>query len=221
MKISLRALLSILLFTPLIATCASSEFDSSKPEKIITAFQKLPPYEMFCQDETWRSAEPIKVGAKFETYLSKEFYKLFFWSQCGEPKLPPGYSGMNNIFYWDVRFGIENAGLTNRVKNIRIRPAKYQGSDKAIVNVLFDPLPHELKNITTTYTLIREDGHWKIDDIAPKGVEPVEGEDEEVAADQQQLLESSNSIKNDMQNNYRAAEVRYQQEQAKKSAPKK
>jgi hypothetical protein len=195
--------------------------DSSKPEKVVAAFQKLPPYEMFCQDGTRRSAEPIKVGAKFEPYLSKEFYKLFSWSQCGEPKLPPGYSGMNNIFYWDIRFGIENASMTNSVKNIRIQPASYQGSDTAIVKVLFDPLPNDLKNITTIYTLIREDGHWKIDDIAPKGVEPVEGEDEEVTADQQKLLDSSDSIKTDMQNNYRAAAARYKQEQAGKSAPKK
>jgi hypothetical protein len=214
MNKSLRVLLSIFLFAPIFATCASNAVDTTNPELAVTAFQQLPPYEMFCQDKTWRSAEPIKVGAKFESYLSKEFYKLFFWSQCGEPKLPPGYSGMNNIFYWDIRFGFKNAGLTNRVKNTRIRPAEYQGSDKAIVKVLFDPVGFPLKNITTIYTLIREDVHWKIDDIAPKGDWVEEG-------DQEPFFEHSNSIKTDMQNNFRAAEKRYQQEQAKKNAVSK
>jgi hypothetical protein len=72
-----------------------------------------------------------------------------------------------------------------------------------------------LKNNNTTYTLIREDGHWKIDDIAPKG--DFKPDDEDYDA----VLEHSDSIKTDMQNNYRAAEERYQQEQAGKSAPKK
>ena len=67
---------------------------------------------------------------------------------------------------------------------------------------------------SATYSLIREDGHWKIDDIAPKGDFVEEG-------DQEPFLEHSDSIKTDMQNNYRAAEERYQQEQAKKNAVSK
>jgi hypothetical protein len=73
--------------------------------------------------------------------------------------------------------------------------------------LLFCSLPTQ--NITPTYTLIRENGHLKIDDIAPKG-DYVEGDDQEP------FLELSDSIKTDMQNNYRAAEEKYSRDQAAK-----
>ena len=210
----LSVILGLLAFVSVIATAASIEFDSSSPEKVVTSFQTLPPYELFCKDETGDGTQAINVGAKFESYLSKDFYKLFMWSQCVEPEMPPFYAELNNKYFWDIRFGIENSGLTNRVNNIRIQPAKHQGQNKATVKLLFDPMPQELKNVTTIYTLIREDGHWKIDDIAPKG-------DYEEGSEGECLLEHSDSIKTDMRNNYRAAEERYKQEQAKKGAAPK
>ncbi|MBU1481202.1 MAG: hypothetical protein KKH12_05945 [Gammaproteobacteria bacterium] len=221
-RILLSALLCSILYVPFTSSAVSQGTVLSTPVQVVAAFQKFPDYEMFCEDATLADWEPVKVGTKFETYLSKELYKLFLWSQCRYPNTPPFYGELDNLIFFDIRYGnSQGAGGTHPATNIRIQFVKHQGADKAIVKVLFDPLLYDLKNITTIYTLIREDGHWKIDDIAPKGVVPEEGEDEEVVADQQQLLENSESIKTDMQNNYRAAEERYKQEQAKKgTAPK-
>lgn len=93
--------------------------------------------------------------------------------------------------------------------NIRVQPANFRGPNKAIIKVLYDF--GTLKNIVTIYTLIREDGKWKIDDIVPKG-------DFKEGSDEEPYLQFSKSIKTEMQNNYRKAEMRYQQEQAKKRA---
>jgi hypothetical protein len=207
-RIFLISMLCSILYVPVVAFGASQD-DVSTPVQVVAALQKIPHYEIFCEDETWGSTEPIKVGAKFAPYLSKNFYKLFMWSQCVEPEMPPFYVDLSNKFLWDIRFGFENGGREDMEDNVRVRPAKTKGSDKAIVKVLYDF--GTLKNLVTTYTLIREDGHWKIDDIAPKGDYVEEGE-------QEPHLEHSDSIKTDMQNNYDAAERRYQQEKAKKSA---
>jgi len=200
---------------PAVSLGASQENKVPTSVQVVAAFQKLPDYEMFCEDETLANWEPVKVGAKFEPYLSKELYKLFLWSQCRYPNTPPFYGELHNLIFMDVRFGSRQGyGGTYPAANIRTQLVKNQGADKAIVKVMFDPVAFPLKNITTTYTLIREEGHWKIDDIAPKGDFVEEG-------DQEPFLEHSDSIKTDMQNNYRAAEERYQQEQAKKNAVSK
>lgn len=185
----------------------------TNPMQVAAAFQKIPHYEMFCQTEVWESVEPIKVGEKFKEYLSQKFYRLFQWSQCVEPEIPPHYREreFKGVIYWDFRFGFSYSGMTGEnsilAENIRLQKAKLYGTDKATIKVLYDF--GTLKNLVTTYTLIREDGHWKIDDIAPKGDYVEEG-------DQEPFLEHSDSIKTDMQKNYDAAEARYKLEQAKK-----
>ena len=205
------ALLSLFLFSPFIVASGSAVVDKASPAQVVMAFQKIPPYEMFCRDKEAGGAEPIKVGEKFEPYLSKEFYKLFLWSQCVEPEIPPFYDDFKNIYLWDIRFGNNGTGNTPKVTNLRLSPTKYPSPDKVIIKLKFDPTNYDLKNITTTYTLIREDGHWKIDDIAPKGDEPNEYNGDTA-------LEHSDSIKTDMQKNYNAALARYNKEQAQHSA---
>ena len=207
-RISLSALLCSFLYVPTVSLGASQETKLSTPVQVVAALQKIPHYEIFCEDETWGSTEPINVGAKFKSYLSKNFYKLFMWSQCVEPEMPPFYVDLNNKFLWDIRFGFENGGREDMEDNVRIQSAQYKGADKAIVKVMYDF--GTLKNLTTTYTLIREDGHWKIDDIAPKGDFRKDIEDYDA------VLEHSDSIKTDMQKFYRAAEERYKREQSKK-----
>lgn len=208
----MRILLTVLLFTSLsvsfVAIGDTRNEELLNPMLVVSEFQKFQHYEIFCKSGWKGSTEPIKVGKKFESYLSKEFNKLFLWSQCVEPEFPPFYEDLNNKFLWDIRFG--NQGDIQKVKNIRIKPVQYQGPDKASVILIFDPTNYELKNIVTTYTLIREDGHWKIDDIAPKG-DFKEGDENYDAA-----LKHSASIKTDMQNNYNAALERYKKEQALK-----
>jgi len=211
-RILLSALFCSILYVPVISLGASQEAELSTPTQVVAAFQKVSHHEIFCEDETWSSSEPIKVGSKFELYLSNNFYKLFMWSQCVQPKTPPGYVELTRTILWDIRFGFKNGGREDMEDNIRVHSAKTKNADKAIVKVMYDF--GTLKDLVTTYTLIRENGHWKIDDIAPKG-DFVDGDDQEPH------LEHSNSIKTDMQNNYRAAEERYKQEQAKKSAAPK
>lgn len=209
--------LCIFLYMPIYAVSSPQESEGLNPVQVVNIFQKLPPYEMFCENENRGSAEPIKVGEKFNIYLSNQFYKLFLWSQCGEPEVPPHYKGreFTGVIYFDIRFGFGLASSgedTPKVKNIRIKPAQFRGPVNATVKLIFDPTNYELKNIVTLYTLIREDGHWKIDDIAPKG-DFKEGDENYDAA-----LEHSDSIKTDMQKNYNAAMKRYQEERVKKGA---
>ena len=209
----IAAILLFSLSSTLMAENLSSVIEIKSPEKIVGAFQKIPHYELFCEDSSWGSSEPTKVGGKFKSYLSKEFYKLFLWEVCVEPEIPrPDKSSRSGITD-DFRFGFGYSGIQNEqsiiARNIRVQKARLQGSDKAIVKVLYD---FNRNNTVTVYTLIREDGQWKIDDISPKG-------------DGTEMSESSlyfsDSIKTDMQKNYRKAEEHYQKEQSKKGiAPK-
>lgn len=190
---------------------------NSTPEKLVTAFQEIPDHALACVDETWGGWEALKVGTKFETYFSKEMYKLFMWSQCRSTSMPPFYGDLDNLIFWDIRYGIRlsaHGEELNYAKNIRVQAVKFDGENKATVDVKFDVKIRNVKNITTTYTLIREDGQWKIDDIAPHGDKPKN-------PDQEPALEHSDSIKTDMLNNYRAAEERYKQEQAGKNSTHK
>jgi hypothetical protein len=214
-RIFLISLLYSFLYVPVASLAASQETELATPVQVVAAFQKLPHYEMLCLDNTWRNMSPIKIGAELESYLSKNLHKLFMWEECNVPEIPPHDETSRTGITWDIRFGLNEAlsyANTFKAGNVRVQSATNQGSSKAIVKVLFDPTSYNLKNITTTYTLIREDGHWKIDDIAPKG--DFKKGDEDYDA----VLEHSDSIKTDMQNNYRAAEERYQQEQAKKGS---
>lgn len=196
------------LSSTLLAENLSTVIEIKRPEKIVGAFQKIPHYELFCQDSSWGGSEPTKVGGKFQSYLSKEFYELFLWEVCVEPKIPRTDKSSRSGITDDFRFGFGYSGIQNEqsiiARNIRVQKATLQGSDKAIVKVLYD---FNRNNTVTVYTLIREDGQWKIDDISPKG-------------DGTEMSEStvyfSGSVKTDMQNNYNAAMKRYNKEQAQK-----
>ncbi len=206
------AILRMLLCMYLFASFAVNGAEESNPEQIVKAFQKLPHHELFCKDGTWGDREPLKVGVKFEHHFSKALYKLFIWSQCGKPSAPPPhYQDLDDYISWDIRFGFPFSPLTGSegvsATNVRVQPAKFRGPDKAVINVLFGLGPPE--NTITTYTVIREDGKWKIDDIAPQGY-TTGGAEPEV------IWRGSKSVKTEMQNNYRKAEARYQQELAKK-----
>lgn len=215
----LAMLLSSILLLLSVAWGATTAADSLTPETVVTAFQKLPSYELQCQDESQSGAQPVKVGSKFQFFFNKEFYEIFMWAQCAKPNVPPHYMELRDAIDWDVRYGLGQHLFgdknTPAIKNIRIHPAKYQGTDTATVDVAFDVMTAHTWSVPfTTYTLIREDGQWKINDIAPHGDTPENSE-------QEPALEHSDSIKTDMLNNYRAAEERYKQEQTGKSSPKK
>ena len=209
-------ILSISLYVPMIALSALNEVDAQSPEQVVASFQKFPYYAMFCKDKKLGREEPIKVGSKFKPYFSNNFYKLFLWIECGQPEIPPRHDGYGqiegwepqSIRSWDIRFAIAGEREVPNAEsvlaeNIRVLPTKLQGPDKAIVNVLFD---YDREDTVTIYTLIREAGQWKIDDIAP------------TCAGAEEIIDCSDSIKTDMQNNYNAALARYKKEQAKQNA---
>lgn len=207
-----RGISILILLMPLVALSDTNATDNQTPEKVVSNFQKLPHNVMFCYDDSWNKKSPIEVGAKLGTYFSNELYKLFMWAQCRSSALPIFYADLDRLIFIDIRYGL--ARPTTRgvifVDNFRVQKAKYLGADKAKVDFIFDVTDTDLNNIVTTYTLIRENGKWKIDDIAPHGDRPENSE-------QEPALEHSDSIKTDMLNNYRAADERYKQEQANKT----
>lgn len=202
----LRLAFCVIVLQPFVAMSDPLE---ANPIQVVAAFQKISHHEMFCQDETWGDYEPVRVGASFEKFYTKEFYKLFLWSQCRQPKTPPGYARYAPI-HFEIRFGFSYSGLSGEksiiAEHIRVSKPKLQGPDKASVKVLYDF--GTAKNLVTIYTVIREDGQWKIDDIAPHGDFEPDNDGYEP------LLGHSDSIKSDMQNNYNEAEARYKQETA-------
>ena len=80
--------------------------NAPRPEQVVAEFQKLPHYEMFCKDERWRGVVPAKLKEKYNNFFSKEFYKIFLWSECVDPKYPPHYGGLYKALYFDIRFSI-------------------------------------------------------------------------------------------------------------------
>lgn len=203
----------LILLMPLVALGDANVTDKQTPEKVVADFQKLPHHELFCKKNDWYEWDRINVGAKYKAALSKQFYELVMWSQCIVPLNPDSSMDYDRNFYWDIRYGLGNLLLgdpeLNFAKNHRVQVAKLLGGTKAKVDLIFDVPAVGVKNIRTTYTLIREEGKWKIDDIAPHG-------DYEEDSEREPALEHSDSIKADMQKNYRAAEKRYQDEQTKK-----
>ena len=226
----LNKILTSLLAIFLCLLSATSEADkatfASGPEQVVAEFQKLPHYEMFCKDERWKGVVPTKFDEEYQSYFSKVFYKLFFWSSCGQPKVPPRYAFMENDFSYDIRFGIpfvggapSDLGQIVVAENIKITTIKSNNPAQSTVRVDFT---YKGIKMSTRYTLIKEDGQWKIDDISPRS--NFVGAREASDPDGNEIAEysfSSDSIKAEMQKNYNAATARYNKEQAQKGiAPK-
>ena len=183
------------------------------PEQVVTPFQKLPHYEMSCQDESKEHAKPSKISEELVSYFSKEYLRLFLWSQCFAPEIPPHYSysergDEEGFLNYDIRFGTDSYwdedAANSYIENIRVQKAQFTGADKATIKVLYG---NHKPDMYATYTLIREDGQWKIDDIAPQGDYDANDEYQEDTA-----LAHSDSTKADMQTSYGKANARYQKE---------
>jgi hypothetical protein len=178
------------------------------PEQVVAEFQKLPHEELFCQDKSWIGDESIRVSEKFKKYFSNKFFSLYMWAECYKPSTPPHYSEMDNYFDFDIRYSMPGSDIRLEnvflAKNIQVKKIKNNLANKAFIEVKYS---YQTTG-TTNYTLIREDGQWKIDDIAPRS-NYVKGSGEEYYG-------ISDSIKADMQKNYNAAMERYNKEQAKK-----
>lgn len=208
-KILIFLLFSLVWVLPVTSHMAYAA-DTTSPEQVVAEFQKFPHNEMFCLDKSWNAGAKMSVIERnLKTYLSKDLYKLFLWSECVEPEVPPHYGGLYNALYFDIRFSIPLSDLRLEkkylAKDIRVNIIKQNGVDKAVVGVYYN---YDGTKMFTRYTLIQEEGQWKIDDIAPQA--------NYVKGSEVESYEHSDSIKTEMQENYNAAMARYKEEQAKK-----
>ena len=163
--------------------------------------------EAFCLAEDWtggfnqsrpNGVVPI-LEPKFRRLFSKQFFTLFMWIQCGKPR---DFRTINTerSYYWDFRYGIPEKSSKGDITNIRVLPPKQIKMDVASVTVLYDW--GSKKNLSTRYTLIREDQQWKIDDIALKGYN----------TEAEEILPGSKSLKTELQAAYKRAEAKYQKD---------
>jgi predicted DNA-binding antitoxin AbrB/MazE fold protein len=175
------------------------------PDGIVREFQRIPHYEMFCLDSTWKNGlQPTTVGKKVRPYLSKELYKLFMWAQCMEPKMPPQYPDIDAPITREIRFGFTASGLQGAkgvdAKNIRVQVISALKKEKVVIKVLYDD--GVLKNLTANYTVILEEGQWKIDDISLKGY----------STRMEEIIPSSKSLKAEIRTSYKLAEKKCKQD---------
>jgi len=187
---------------------------------LVEEFQTLPKQDLFCAEQDWtrdtRSSENSmllkRMIPKYKHFFSKEFYRLFMWVQCYVPETPPQitrglykYNISPEGYYRDFRFGTQ-ADEDNPTDTIRVLPPRSVEADRMTVRVTY------AWQLWTDYTLVREDGAWKIDDMAPKAVR----------TEMETLHWGSKSLKRDLQIVYRLSEEQYRKEQSsKKSADRK
>ena len=177
----------------------------------IKAFNALPSYVVFCSQSNFDLGDFNELKPILQPFFSVEFFKLFVWARCYLPNRttePDGY-------HWDFRYGIDmvdSQSSKNKIKNLKIFPATLLSGNRASVKTIYNFYKAEDKPLITTYTLIYEEGVWKIDDIALKGFVLNKGTAEEEA-----VLPASKSLKADLKAAYEEAEIKYKQDQANKS----
>ena len=167
------------------------------PEKrIVEEFQKIPEHWPICSDANWEVDDtPGGVTRGMQRYLSTEMMRLFKWIQCDDPQHLNAIAQERN-FSWDFRYGTPRGkGALDSIKIIRIQPPKSVAPNRSIVVVNYENGSD--KNLWTRYTLIRENGEWKIDDIALKGY----------STEMEEILPSSKSLKIELQAAYKRAEA--------------
>ena len=211
-------LLRLLFFLALLTTTVSPYAQGQRePESIesartpVQAFQRMPPQEVFCSVENWETGEngvPEILMPKFDKLFGKEMLRLFVWANCRKPKFPHMLE-TERSFFWDFRYGTPGKSSEGDIVNIRVLPAKQIKDGRARVTVLYDW--GTKKNLMTLYTLIREDGQWKIDDIALKGY----------STEMEEYLPSSKSLKTELQAAYKRAEEKYLKDQQSGAARQK
>ena len=221
-----RILTVLLLSSQLMSAHAQPEIrqeDIKEAQAVVSQMQKLPEKLMFCDTAPESRGDAALADKKsilaksfnpiYLQYFSKEFYPLFMWVQCVTPKrfrLLHEEKG----YHWDFRYGTEAMGGSEYVKNIRVETPRATKGGKLTVQVIWDN--GDIKDTWTRYTLVKENGTWKIDDIALKGFVldiGTEGTDE--------LLPSSKSLKTELQAAYKRAEKKYNRDQAAKGSSKK
>jgi hypothetical protein len=189
--------------------------DLTAAQEVVKDFNMLPNHLVFCAQTNFDLGDFNELKPILQTFFSAEFFKLFVWARCYLPNRttePDGY-------LWDFRYGLSmtesNYGDEIRVKNVKVLPAIALPKNRAQVKVTYNFYQAENEKLITTYTLIVEDGAWKIDDIALKGFVLNKGTDAEEV-----VLPVSKSLKKELLVDFEEAETKYKQEQDAKSKRK-
>ncbi len=173
--------------------------DTTKEARfVVERFQKVPANILFCDHDRW-DADPELALPIMRGFLSNEMLHLYSWIQCSEPSYIRPLD-KERYFRWDFRYGTQAQGGSDYVKNIRIRPTQAAPGKQVQVQVLWDN--GDIKNTWARYTLIREDGQWRIDDIALKGY----------SSNVEEYLPGTKSLKTELQAAYKRAEAKCLQE---------
>lgn len=190
--------------------------DLAAAQALIKAFNALPNHLVFCAQPDFESIDYNKLKPILQPFFSAEFTKVFVWAHCSAENRrydPPGK------YLWDFRYGLSmtesNYGDEIRVKNVKVLPAIALPRNRAQVKVTYNFYQADDEKLITTYTLIVEDGTWKIDDIALKGFVLNKGTDAEEV-----VLPVSKSLKKELLADFEEAEIKYKQDQAAKSKRK-
>ncbi|SNS42836.1 hypothetical protein SAMN06265795_102659 [Noviherbaspirillum humi] len=163
------------------ATKVSSE-DLLAAESLIKSFVAIDPETLLCstgKPDSRRGEkaflDPLSDASTqlfptYKRYFSKDFLSLFMWVQCLVPEKPempvPAHlidkKLVHNDYYLDFRFGTRPEEFDTVMKFLKIGTAKINGSSVTlVVRYKYWTWPS-----WTRYSLVKEDGRWKIDDIA-------------------------------------------------------
>ena len=161
---------------------------------VVEKFQKIPAHILFCFHDKWDN-DTASTMPVMQSFLSNKMLRLFAWIQCETPSyLRP--LDRERSYYWDFRYGTKAQGGSDNVKNIRIQPAQVRSGGRIMIQVLWDD--GDIKDTWARYTLIHENGEWKIDDIALKGYK----------TEMEEFLPSTKSLKTELQATYKRAEAK-------------
>jgi len=206
---------SILLTTLAAHAAPLTPIDLAEARSLVEQFQAVPAEHMFCSARSergfrWeRGGDSERVLPELSRYFSSEMQRLFAWALCDIPKLPEPTMAERS-FNWDFRYGLsetESTSQPSRAENVKILTPHGQKDSKIIVRVLFNFYLTENTSLQTTYTLIKENGQWKIDDIALKGYQ----------TEEEEILPGSKSLKTELQAAYKRAEAKCGREPACKA----
>ena len=181
-------------------------------KKLVGEFHKVPPEHMFCSARAERGfrwepgGDPELVLPEITHFFSSELLRLFGWIQCAVPRHPAPLRSESINYYWDFRYGLsqaESESESRNTNNLRILTPQKGKVSSITITVLYNYYGAGKTDLQTTYILIRENGHWKIDDISLKGFELDMGDE-----GREWLVAHSKSLKTELQAAYKRAEAK-------------
>ena len=192
------------LLTPIAHSAPITGNDLAEVKILVGQFNSVPAEHMFCSargasGQIWeRGGDPERVLPELTKYFSAEMLRLFKWVQCQLPAYPDSTMHGGLDYYWDFRYGLsqtDSSYAPSRAEKVRALAPHGQRNTKILVKVLFVYAGHPCES---TYTLIKESGHWKIDDIALKGY----------STEVEVFLPDTKSLKTELQAAYKRAEAK-------------